>query len=79
MRASWGREAGRDALCVRPCVRFLSLETPPAMKKLILLVTHAAALAAGFALGIYTLPILVAPQARIRWTNSAGSKRFITT
>ena len=31
------------------------------MKKLILLVTHAAALAIGFAAGIYLLPILTAP------------------
>jgi hypothetical protein len=32
-------------------------------RALILLVTHAAALAAGFALGIYVLPILIAPSA----------------
>ena len=31
------------------------------MKKLILLATHLAALALGFALGIYALPILIAP------------------
>lgn len=33
------------------------------MKKLLLLLTHLVALAAGFALGIYALPILVAPPA----------------
>jgi len=33
------------------------------MKRLLLLVSHVSALAAGFALGIYTLPILIAPQA----------------
>ncbi len=33
------------------------------MKKLILFITHALALAAGFALGIYALPILTAPPA----------------
>ena len=31
------------------------------MKKLLLLATHLAALALGFALGIYALPILIAP------------------
>lgn len=33
------------------------------MKKLLLLVSHAAALAIGFALGVYFLPILIAPPA----------------
>lgn len=33
------------------------------MKALILVVTHALALAAGFALGIYALPVLIAPPA----------------
>lgn len=33
------------------------------MKKLLLLITHAIALAAGFAAGIYALPILTAPAA----------------
>ena len=33
------------------------------MKKLLLVVSHLVALAAGFALGIYALPILIAPQA----------------
>ena len=33
------------------------------MKKLILMITHAAALALGFALGVYLLPILTAPEA----------------
>ena len=33
------------------------------MKKLLLLATHAAALALGFALGVYYLPILIAPPA----------------
>jgi Electron transfer DM13 len=33
------------------------------MKKLLLLVSHSLALAAGFALGIYALPILTAPPA----------------
>lgn len=33
------------------------------MKKLLLLVTHLLALLAGFALGIYALPILIAPAA----------------
>jgi len=33
------------------------------LKKLILIVTHAIALAIGFAIGIYTLPILIAPKA----------------
>jgi hypothetical protein len=33
------------------------------MKHLLLLVTHALALAIGFALGIYALPILIAPNA----------------
>lgn len=33
------------------------------MKKLFLLITHLAALAAGFVLGIYLLPILIAPDA----------------
>lgn len=33
------------------------------MKKLLLLVSHAMALALGFALGIYALPILTAPKA----------------
>jgi len=33
------------------------------MKRLLLAATHAAALGAGFALGIYALPILTAPQA----------------
>jgi hypothetical protein len=33
------------------------------MKRLILLVTHVACLAAGFALGVYLLPILIAPAA----------------
>ena len=33
------------------------------MKKLLLLVSHAAALAIGFALGVYALPILIAPPA----------------
>ena len=32
-------------------------------RALILLVTHAIALAAGFALGVYLLPILIAPEA----------------
>ena len=32
------------------------------MRKLILLGTHAAALAIGFALGVYFLPILTAPE-----------------
>jgi hypothetical protein len=33
------------------------------MKKLLLLITHGAALALGFALGVYLLPILTAPDA----------------
>ncbi len=33
------------------------------MKKLVLLATHLLALAAGFAAGIYTLPLLIAPAA----------------
>jgi hypothetical protein len=33
------------------------------MKKLVLAATHLAALAIGFALGVYTLPILIAPPA----------------
>jgi hypothetical protein len=33
------------------------------MKKLLLLVSHAAALASGFAAGVYALPILIAPPA----------------
>jgi Electron transfer DM13 len=33
------------------------------MKKLLLAATHLAALAIGFALGVYTLPILIAPPA----------------
>ena len=33
------------------------------MRKLVLFVSHSAALAVGFALGIYALPILVAPSA----------------
>jgi Electron transfer DM13 len=33
------------------------------MKKLLLLITHVAALALGFALGVYALPILIAPPA----------------
>jgi len=33
------------------------------MKKLLLLVSHSAVLAVGFALGIYALPLLVAPSA----------------
>jgi hypothetical protein len=33
------------------------------MKKLVLLASHAGTLAIGFALGVYALPILIAPQA----------------
>jgi hypothetical protein len=33
------------------------------MRKLILIATHVAAIAIGFALGVYTLPILIAPPA----------------
>ena len=36
---------------------------PPMKRILLLLLTHAVALAAGFALGIYALPILIAPPA----------------
>ncbi|MDH4151273.1 MAG: DM13 domain-containing protein [Betaproteobacteria bacterium] len=48
------------------------------MKKLLLLITHAIALAAGFAAGIYALPILTAPAApsaaEIR--NLSGAAQF---
>jgi hypothetical protein len=52
------------------------------MKKLLLLLTHLAALGIGFALGIYALPILIAPVAPtaattvIVWCESFG--QFIT-
>jgi hypothetical protein len=45
------------------------------MKRLILLVTHLGALAIGFALGVYALPILIAPRAptEVEIAAQAGS------
>ena len=44
------------------------------MKKLILVATHLAALAVGFALGVYFLPILTAPAAPTMGEVQAQSK-----
>ena len=51
------------------------------MKKLILMITHAAALALGFALGVYLLPILTAPEApdAAMLENRAQEARFTGT
>lgn len=51
------------------------------MRLLLLVVTHAAALGMGFALGIYVLPILTAPDAPPAGTvrAAAGSARFTAT
>ncbi|HYD76081.1 DM13 domain-containing protein [Ramlibacter sp.] len=48
------------------------------MKKLLLLVSHAAVFAAGFALGIYLLPVLTAPAAPspTEVTAAAGQARY---
>jgi hypothetical protein len=48
------------------------------MRKVLLLATHAAALAAGFALGVYFLPILTAPAApsASEVTAAAGKAAF---
>lgn len=51
------------------------------MKKLLLLATHLAALALGFALGIYALPILIAPAppSATELKSEAASARFTGT
>jgi hypothetical protein len=51
------------------------------MKKLLLLLSHLAAVALGFALGIYTLPLLIAPAApsSTEVAAAAGSARFSGT
>ncbi|HEX2011697.1 MAG TPA: DM13 domain-containing protein [Roseateles sp.] len=48
------------------------------MKKILLVVSHLVAVAIGFALGIYALPILVAPPAptHVEVTTQAASSRF---
>lgn len=48
------------------------------MKKLVLVASHAIALALGFALGIYALPILIAPPApsRAEVANQAAGARY---
>ena len=48
------------------------------MKKLLLLITHALALGAGFAAGIYALPILTAPAApsAAEVQSQAGAAQF---
>lgn len=49
------------------------------MKKLALLVSHLVALAVGFALGVYLLPVLVAPQAPSTSEVSATSSAALYT
>jgi len=51
------------------------------VKKLLLLLSHLAAVALGFALGIYTLPLLIAPAAPsgAEVAAAAGSARFSGT
>ena len=51
------------------------------MKKLLLIVTHAIALAAGFALGVYLLPIIIAPPApsSAELTAKMASARYTGT
>lgn len=48
------------------------------MKRLLLLASHAVALAIGFALGIYALPILIAPEApsNAQVQAQAGSAKY---
>lgn len=49
------------------------------MKVLLLLLTHALALGAGFALGIYALPILTAPDAPTAEVTAAAAAEAIYT
>jgi hypothetical protein len=46
------------------------------MNRMLLIVSHAAALAAGFALGIYVLPILTAPRAPSAEEVNAHAARY---
>ena len=49
------------------------------MKKLILLVSHVVAVAIGFALGVYTLPILIAPPAPSAGDVAAHAEKAVFT
>ncbi len=49
--------------CWPGCAPRWRLERRAAMKRLLLVVSHLAALAIGFALGVYALPLLIAPAA----------------